>query len=298
MPLLRITCPSGHTERIVELLHAGGHATELSVVPRASRVSGGDLILAEVSRSSVDELLEHLPGPTSATELHVSIDASEQLFPRDEHVEADDDAVIWAQVDQDVHEVGRLSWINLLLVVIAAMIAAVGILEDQLLLIVGAMALSPDYFPVADTCLSIVNRSWSRVRSGLLTLAAIFTAGAIGAWLFTELGVTLGVVSESLVPGRGLTQFISRPDAMTVLVALLAGAAGALAITLPDARGLVGVFVSITTIPAAANIGVALADRDWTEMRGAAVQLAANVVSLVLAGTLTLELRHRVRRWR
>ena len=60
-------------------------------------------------------------------------------------------------------------------------------------------------------------------------------------------------------------------------------------------RGLVGVFVSITTIPAAANIGVALAARDRAQMVGASVQLVVNVVSLLVAGTITLELR-RLRR--
>jgi hypothetical protein len=55
----------------------------------------------------------------------------------------------------------------------------------------------------------------------------------------------------------------------------------------------VGVLVSITTIPAAANIGVALANRDRADLAGAAVQLLVNVVSLILAGTLGL--RHKGR---
>jgi hypothetical protein len=57
----------------------------------------------------------------------------------------------------------------------------------------------------------------------------------------------------------------------------------------------VGVFVSITTVPAAANIGVALVAREWVEMRGAAIQLTTNVASLLVAGVLTLEARRRIR---
>ena len=298
MPLLRITCPADWTERIVAMLDREAAASEVAVMPRASRVSGGDLILAEVPRGVVDDLLARLPDPAALHGIHVAVQATEQLFPTAAADDPDDEAVIWAQVDRDVHEQGRLSWVNVLLVVVAAMLAAVGIVRDELLLIVGAMALSPDYFPVADTCLSIVLRRRDRTLAGLRTLAVSFGAGIIGAWLFTEAGFALGLVDRDAARGLGVTQFISQPDMTSVVVALLAGVAGALAITLQGTRGLVGVFVSITTIPAAANIGVAAAARDVTEMTGAAVQLGVNVASLLLAGTLTLELRHHLRRRR
>ncbi len=95
---------------------------------------------------------------------------------------------------------------------------------------------------------------------------------------------------------KQLILFISHPDALSIVVAALAGVAGALAITLPDARGLVGVFVSVTTIPAAANIGVAFGAGDWHDMLGAAVQLLVNVTTVLIAGAITLEIRHRLRR--
>jgi len=292
MPLMRITCPTGRTEHIVELLMVEGHATEIAVVPAASRLSGGDVILADVPRRFVDQLLGRLTGAAGLEDLHITVAAAEQLFPRPIESDNDDEAVVWAQVVQDVHETGRLSAINVLLVVVAAMIAALGILQDQLLLIVGAMALSPDYFPVADACLSIVRRDWARVGQALRTLAVSFGAGAVGALLLTEMLTVLGFVEPSTaVPNQQFTAFIAQPNFLSVVVAALAGIAGALAITLPDARGLVGVFVSITTIPAAANIGVASAAGDRPQLIGASVQLVMNVVMLLLTGTITLELR-------
>ena len=251
VPLLRITCPSSHTEGIVEGLYESARATEVAVLPSASRVSGGDLILAEVPRSSIDGILDHLPDPATVEGLHVAGAGVRSAVPRvrrarprprprpraSEHEHDDADAVVWAQVTQDVHEVGRLSWINVLLVVVAAAIAAVGIIEDELLLIVGAMALSPDYFPIADTCLSILRRDWRRTFEGLRTLLVSFTAGAVGAWLLTEALADLHIATQGGIDSRQLTLFISRPDALSVIVALLAGVAGALAITLPDRAG-------------------------------------------------------------
>jgi len=292
MPLLRITCPTGRTEQIVELLMGHARATEIAVIPAASRLSGGDVILADVPRRFIDEVLALLPDPQRLQGLHITVEASEQLFPQTPENDNDDEAVVWAQVIQDVHETGRLSVINILLMVVAAMIAALGILQDQLLLIVGAMALSPDYFPVADACLSVVRRDWSRFFQALRTLAVSFGAGAVGALVLTEALTLLGFVDPvTTVPSQQLTAFIAQPNFLSVVVAALAGIAGALAITLPDARGLVGVFVSITTIPAAANIGVASAAHDRAQLIGATVQLVVNVVMLLITGTITLEIR-------
>lgn len=296
MPLLRVTCPPDRTDHIVHLLLTEAGATELTVVAAGSRLTHGDLILADVPRATVDDILERIALVHEHPDLHIAVQQSERLIPPQDDDNADEESVIWAQVVQDVHETGRLSWMNVSLVVVAACIAAIGIIQDQLLLIVGAMALSPDYFPVADTCLSVVRRDWRRAKLAIGTLLVSFSAAIVGAWLLTEVLSRTGVVSKATAPPQELTLFISRPDALSIVVALFAGVAGALAITLPDARGLVGVFVSITTIPAAANMGVALARRDWSELSGAAVQLLVNVISLLVAGTITLGIRRRVGR--
>lgn len=294
MPLLRVTCSPDRTDHIVHLLLTEEGATELTVVAAGSRLTHGDLILADVPRATVDDILERIALVHAHPDLHIAVQQSERLVPPQDDDGADEESVIWAQVVQDVHETGRLSWINVSLMVVAACIAAIGIIQDQLLLIVGAMALSPDYFPVADACLSIVRRDWRRAKLAIGTLLVSFGVAIVGAWALTEVLGRTGIVSEATAPLQELTLFISRPDALSIVVALFAGVAGALAITLPDSRGLVGVFVSITTIPAAANMGVALARSDWSELGGAAVQLLVNIISLLVAGTLTLGVRRRL----
>jgi uncharacterized hydrophobic protein (TIGR00271 family) len=299
MPLLRITCPSRLTDHIVGLLHVDAAATDVVVIAEASRLTPGDLVLAEVPRAAVDELLVRLSDGHSEVALHLAVVPSERLLPPQTDDESEDDeAVIWAQVIQDVHGTAQLSWINVLLIVIAAAIAAIGIIEDQLLLIVGAMAMSPDYYPIADTCLALVRGAWEHAIRSFATLVLGLAAGTIGAWTITAALSAAGLVDADIAPSRELTLFITRPDGLSVVVALLAGVAGALAITLADSRGLVGVFVSVTTIPAAANIGVGLASGDASDVAGGAVQLAVNVTSLLLAGTATLAIRRRLRQRR
>jgi uncharacterized membrane protein len=85
-----------------------------------------------------------------------------------------------------------------------------------------------------------------------------------------------------------------------VIIALLAGVAGMFSLTTAKPGALIGVFISVTTLPAAANIGVAAAYQDSSEMRGAALQLVVNLLTMILAGLATLVVQRLafVRRWR
>ena len=58
-------------------------------------------------------------------------------------------------------------------------------------------------------------------------------------------------------------------------------------------EALVGVLISVTTVPAAANAAAAMAFGVWDEAVGSAVQLALNLSAIVIAGLLTLT----IQRW-
>lgn len=295
MPLLRISCPVTETDRIVTFLRNHAEATEIAVTGAASRVTGADVIVAEVPRAAVDRVVREFRGERSAPQMHISIQPSDRLLPAPSDDLADDEAVIWAQVTDDVRDAGDYSRINAMLVVVAACIAAVGIIEDQILFIIGAMTISPDYYSVASVCLSVAGKKMRRTWTALSNLGLMLGTGIAGAWLFTEILSVLGIVSPDTFHDGRLLFLIADPRILSVVVAGMAGVAGALTITLPETRGLVGVFVSITTIPAAANIGVAMVARDLETMAGSASQLGVNVASLIVAGTLTLGVRRLAR---
>jgi hypothetical protein len=60
------------------------------------------------------------------------------------------------------------------------------------------------------------------------------------------------------------------------------------------ANTLIGVFVSVTTIPAAADIGVSSAYGSWSEARGSLVQLLLNISTLIVIGVIGLAVQRRV----
>ena len=78
------------------------------------------------------------------------------------------------------------------------------------------------------------------------------------------------------------------PDVFSAIVASAAGIAGMLTITEDRGGVLVGVLVSVTTIPAAANVGVAAAFGDGEIVVGSLAQLGVNLLCLLVAGTITL----------
>jgi hypothetical protein len=64
-----------------------------------------------------------------------------------------------------------------------------------------------------------------------------------------------------------------------------------LSLSTSKSGALIGVLISVTTIPAAANIGVTAAYADWENWRGSIGQLALNMGAILLAGTTTLAIQ-------
>jgi uncharacterized hydrophobic protein (TIGR00271 family) len=298
---LRLIVPVALVDAVLTFLRGLDAVTNVVHLPGAALEPAGDVVLCDVAREEVSLVVERL----SALGLYrqgsialEAVDASVSLAAQvamDRAPGSPADAVLWEQVEQNVRESTDLSAAYVLFMAIATMIAAVGILTDSAVLIVGAMVVGPEFGPLAALCLAVVRRRSRVARESLLALVVGF-AIAIAA----SLALTVVVRELDLAPtsaelaDRSQTFFISHPDTYSVLVALLAGVAGMLSLQTAKSGALIGVLISVTTIPAAANVGVAAAYRDWDECRGAALQLAINLSMIVLAGVATLA----VARWR
>jgi uncharacterized hydrophobic protein (TIGR00271 family) len=141
---------------------------------------------------------------------------------------------------------------------------------------------------------AIVELRGDLVRRSLVALAVGFSAGVVAAYGLMVLVRATGLDPDGFaLEDLRLTGFISQPDVFSFLVAYIAGTAGVLSLTSAKSGALIGVLISVTTIPAAANIGVAAAYTDWDEMGGAAAQLGLNLFAIVLAGVATLYVQRR-----
>lgn len=298
---VRLIVPPDRSDAVVAHLCADP-AVALVTLDRGSAVEPpGDLITADVAREAADRVIEALRG------FAIHRDGSITLNPVDTSISdaamraeaaapgLAGDALVWEEVEAQAREDAVPTPSFFVFMALASIIAACGIIVDSPVLIVGAMVIGPDFGPVAALCVAIVKFRQARLLRAASTLLLGLLAGIVAATLLTLLFRATGLVSEQFqLSERGLTAFISRPDLIAVVVALAAGVAGMLTITEDRAGALVGVLVSVTTIPAAANIGVAVALDNRTEAWGSVEQLVVNIGCLVLSGSITLAVQRRV----
>lgn len=189
---------------------------------------------------------------------------------------------------RETSEESELSWSFLAFLVLAASIAVAGIVTDSAILIVGAMVVGPEFGPLAGVCVGVVRRETRLAARSLLALAVGFPIAILAAYLLSEAILALGLEPATFSPQEGVAYLIASPDSYSILVALCAGTAGMLSLSTAKSGAIIGVLISVTTIPAAAEVGLSAARSDWHSLAGAAGQLGINVVAIVLAGTATL----------
>ncbi|MEV0806091.1 DUF389 domain-containing protein [Micromonospora sp. NPDC050200] len=292
---LRVIAPSDRSGEVADLLAADPGVTHLVVLPGAARQPAGDYLTCDVVRESADGVLRKLQelgveahGAIAADDVELTLSAAADKAAHDAPGRGED-AVVWDEIAVKTGEQTALSGTFLALIMVATMIAGIGVLLDQPILIVGAMVVGPEFGPLAALSVALLRRNWGVVGRSVQALAVGFVAAMLVTVLSTWALTAAGLVDRgTLLAPRPLTDFIWRPDALSWVVGLLAGIAGMLSLTSKKSGALVGVLISVTTVPAAANVAVATAYGVWHEAAGSALQLVINLSAIVLAGLATL----------
>ncbi|MFD4246497.1 DUF389 domain-containing protein [Streptomyces sp. NPDC058525] len=292
---LRMITPPHLTDRVLELIDQTVGTTHLVVLTGAARDPEGDVVLCDVAREAADELLLEMrslgireSGSIAVENIDLSISSRADDAEEEAPGEAAD-AVIWEQLAESTHEESTLTITYAVFLMVATMIAACGVVLDNAILIVGAMAVGPEFGPLAGVCTGLVQRRPKLAGRSLFALLVGFAAAIAATTVFSLVMDALGQFHPGmLVNPRPNTSFIWQPDPFSFVVALLAGVAGMLSLTSAKAGALVGVAISVTTVPAAANAAVALSYGDFAQMWGSAEQLLLNLLGIMLSGTLTL----------
>ncbi|HEX6527362.1 MAG TPA: DUF389 domain-containing protein [Streptosporangiaceae bacterium] len=206
-------------------------------------------------------------------------------------------APVWEIVEAVIRQGEAYAPSFYILLAIASLIGAVGILTNSQILIVGAMVVGPEYNAIIGVALGLSRRSRAEVRDGLLALWWGFLAAIAVSLLFGLSARASGKTPEPFLKGvRPVADLINTPNIFSVIVAVLAGLVGVVSLTQARANALIGVFISVTTIPAAASVGVSLAYSSWSEARGSVLQLLLNVILLIVVGAAGLRAQRAI--WR
>jgi uncharacterized hydrophobic protein (TIGR00271 family) len=300
---LRVTVPPDRTDAVRSLFEHCPGTAHLAVLPGASVSPPGDLVLADVARESADglvaalrELRVHEDGGIAMTSVDTAVSRAARLA--EERAPGDaSDAVVWEQVERTTDADSTLSVSYLAFLTIATLLSAIAIVNDSAILLIGAMVLGPEFAPLAALAVAAVQGRRASARRAAVTLAAGFALAIAVTAAVALVCRGLGWFGPELLDGeRPQTGFITAPDRWSLVVAVLAGVAGVLSLTSSKSGALVGVFISVTTVPAAADMGLSLALGGGDEFARAATQLAINLAGILLAATVTLAVQRAV--WR
>ena len=245
------------------------------------------LVLATVSHNATDHILKELRA--------LDIPREDVTLTRIEELggglsDSSDTSLIWADVVGLAGSNARLIARYLAFMAVAGVIAGYGIVDASPILIVGAMAVSPDLLPITATAVGLVGRSPSLIAKALLTLTVGMAVASAFAAIFTFAQHDLSVLPSGFTINATVLHSLVSVNDETIAVALAAGVAGMLAFETRASSG-VGVAISVTTIPAAAYLGVAAGLGQVTKALGALAVLGTNVAMIVIGAAVTLSLQ-------
>ena len=295
---VRLVSPPDQTESLVGLLAADSGVANLVVLPGMARRPDGDAVQFDVQSRSANSLFRRLEafgldggGAVGIKQVDATLGAETARTPEHFLVQRDV-APVWDIVEAKIRSDAVYAPSFYVLLIIAGLIGAVGILTNSQILIVGAMVVGPEYNAIMGVALGLDKRRLRPVMRGILALLAGFSAAIVITLVFGLIIRWSGRTPKLYLVGvRPVSNLINNPNLFSLVVAVLAGIVGVVSLTEARAGALIGVFISVTTIPAAADLGLSLAYSSWTQARGSAFQLVLNVTVLMVVGALVLRLQ-------
>jgi len=294
---LRVIAPAERSDQVINLLQSEVGATHVVVHRGAALDPPGDEITAYLVRECANDVIEGLKAlglqRCGAITLE-TVDAvmSTAAYRAEQDAEGDPaDAIIWDELVARTREESGLNLTFLTFLCLACLIAAIGVVTDSPVTVVGAMVVGPEFGPLAALAVALVRGRADLARRASLALIVGFPVAMAITALGTLAAEKVGWVMLESTRGLKEVDFIFQIGPLSFAVALLAGAAGMLSLVSAKSAALVGVFISVTTVPAAGFAVVAATVGDWDIAVRSAAQLAVNLVGITLAGVVVLLLR-------
>lgn len=296
---LRVIAPVELRDQVIDVLGRHAGVTHLVVHPDAALDPAGDEITADIARESANDVVDDLKALDLRRRGAITLDVvdtvvSTAAYRAEKEADGDPgDAIVWEELSARTREESTLNVTFLLFLCLACMIAAVGVVTDSPVTVVGAMVVGPEFGPLAALAVALVRRRLDLARRASIALLVGFPVAMVATAAFVLAGEALGWIQ--LASTRELTDvdFIFQVGPLSFVVAMLAGAAGMLSLVSAKSAALVGVFISVTTVPAAGFAVVAASVGDWDVAAESGAQLAINLAGITLAGVAVLAARRR-----
>ena len=279
------------TGRLIARLTSDSGVSNLVMLPAAAKRPDGDAVQFDLEEASANWVLRQLRDLGLDRDGSVLIETVDAAITDGADQKADsgtyhgEHAPVWDLVEAKIRADAKYPPSFFALLMFAGLIGACGILTNSQILVVGAMVVGPEYSAIIAVALGFGSRDRPLVRDGLLALLWGFFAAIVMTLLFGLAVRASGDTPAQFLEGvRPVADLIDTPNIFSVIVAILAGLVGVISLTESRANALIGVFISVTTIPAAASVGVSVAYAGWSEAWGSLEQLLLNVFLLIVVG--------------
>lgn len=296
---LRVICEPQDTDAVIDVLRAEPGVAHLTLSPGVCQQPHGDLIEAAIARESAEATMDRLVEQGVPRRGQISLHPVDILLS-DTAAAAElaapgtgTDAVIWDELVATTGEESQLNPTFLAFLTIACLLAAVGVINNSAIALVGAMVVSPDFGPLAGLAVAAVGRRHDIAVRAAVALGAGFGFAMVVTAVLALLARVSGIYHPATLSQLSDVSFIAQIGPYSVIVALLAGAAGMLALTSGRSGVLIGVFISVTTVPAAGFAALAAVGGQWQLCAEALGQLLINFVGVTVAGAITLRIRRQ-----
>ena len=276
MKYIEIVAAAGSSETIAAIAEkAKAEDCRLGVVGEDGMQQMRLLVSNDKLQWVLDALQNVLGAQPTARVLVLSVEA---YWPRKEEKEGkkkDSTNAAREALYHGVEKNARLDVNYLVLVVLSTIVAAIGLIENNVAVIIGAMVIAPLLGPNLALSLGTALGDIPLVKEAAITLIT-------GIFLALLLSVGLGYFwLEDLSSPELMARTIAGWD--TVALALASGAAAALSLSTGLSSVLVGVMVAVALLPPAATVGLMLGYGNFDLAIGAALLLAVNVACVNLA---------------
>lgn len=281
MKRIDITFPKDNREHVEKVLEQYKETPVFSEVER----QGENYLRAEIVRDSadIDELIEEIRGITEIESGELLVEVLEQTTHVEKgkrHNGGSEDLSMHEMYTKafDFSQFNTTSWA---LIALSAVIAVIGLNIENLIVVIGAMVIAPMLGPFISSSFGLVVGDKKIIRESLLH--------GLGSVLFA---IVISFIIAGLfnITSNSLMSLIAEPGFGTVPLSLAVGSAAALAFSSEARETLAGVAVAIALVPPAAVAGITLASFNTTLFFQVSLVILSNIMSLILAGSLTFKL--------
>lgn len=291
MKLIEIIADQGSADTVAGVAEkAKARDFRLGFVGEDGRQAMRMLVTDDRVQDALDVLQTVLGAQPYARILVIPVEAALPKPPENDPTQRDSAEASREALYAAVEKSARFDVNFVVLVVLSTVVAAIGLVEDNVAVVIGAMVIAPLLGPNLALGLGTALGDTRLMRQSLQTMAggivlAVALSLVIGyAWAFEQ----------------NSAELLARTDVGldSIALALASGAAAALSLSTGLSGTLVGVMIAVALLPPAATIGLMLGRGDWDLATGAALLLAANVVCVNLTAKLVFLLKGvRPRTW-